>query len=99
ARGVARVLMQFDFESFFHRALLICALLFLWPLLRSLRIRSLSDLQLQRNTHALRDSGSGWLLAAVPLGFTALVLVRIGSFVLKNSTPWSAVGAVVAASV
>ncbi len=99
ARGVATFLMRFDFESFFHRALLVCALVFLWPLLRSLRIRSLADLQLQRNARAGRDAGAGWLLAALPLGYTAIALVQNGSFVFKNSIPWSAVGSVAAAAV
>jgi uncharacterized protein len=98
-RGIAGFLMQFDFESFFHRALLVCALIFLWPLLRSLRIRSLNDLQLRRNPHGYRDAGAGWLVAAAPLAFTAIGLIQIGSFAVKNSVPWSGVGSVVAASV
>jgi uncharacterized protein len=98
AHGIAAFLMKFDFESFFHRALLICALLFLWPLLRSLRIRSLTDLRLKRNPSPWRDTGVGWLLAAVPLGFTACALIQIGSFAIKNSIPWGAVGAVAAAA-
>ncbi|MDQ6655743.1 MAG: hypothetical protein M3Y80_08025, partial [Verrucomicrobiota bacterium] len=32
ARGVCAFLGQFGFESFFHRALLIGAIIFLWPL-------------------------------------------------------------------
>jgi membrane protease YdiL (CAAX protease family) len=99
AHGIAVFLLRFDFESFFHRALLICALLFLWPLLRSLRIRSLGDLQLRSNTQAWRDVGAGWLLAALPLGLTALALIEIGSFAVKNSIPWTGVGAVAAAAV
>ncbi len=99
AHGIAVFLLRFNFESFFHRALLICALLFLWPLLRSLRIRSLNDLQLRRNSHAWRDLGAGWLLAALSLGFTGLALVHIGSFAMKNSIPWSGVGAVATAAV
>ncbi len=99
AHGVATFLMRYDFESFFHRALLICALLFLWPLLRSLRIRSLGDLQLRPNVRAWRDAGAGWSLAAVPLGYTAIALVYNGSFGLKNSIPWGAIGGVAAASV
>jgi membrane protease YdiL (CAAX protease family) len=99
AHGIAAFLMRFDFESFFHRALLICALLFLWPLLRSLRIRSLYDLKLHRNQRAGRDAGAGWLLAALPLGYTAIALIQAGSFAMKNSIPWSAIGAIAAAAV
>jgi uncharacterized protein len=99
AHGIATFLIRFDFESFFHRALLFCALVFLWPLLKSLRIRSLRDLQLRRNVHAWRDAGFGWLLAAIPVGCTAIALGRIGSFALKNSIPWTAVGGVIAAAI
>jgi membrane protease YdiL (CAAX protease family) len=99
AHGIGVFLLQFDFESFFHRALLICAFVFLWPLLRSLRIHSLNDLQLRRNRRAWRDLGAGWLLAALPLIFAALALIHIGSFGVKNSIPWSGIGTVAAAAV
>ncbi len=98
AHGIAGFLMHFDFETFFHRALLVCAVLFLWPLLLSLRIRSFRDLQLYRNPHAWRDLGAGWLLAAIPLGCTAIALFTCGSFILKNSIPWNAIGGVAAAA-
>src|SRR3954453_11919757 len=42
---------QFEFEQFFHRALLVSALAFLWPLLRSLDVRRPSDLGLRTNPH------------------------------------------------
>ena len=89
---------KYDFESFFHRALLICTLAFLWPLLRSLRLHSFRDLQLDKNRHALRDVVAGSLLAAIPLlvGFVVLIATRI--FLLKNALPWSSLGAVLAAA-
>ena len=90
---------KFDFESFFHRALLICALAFLWPLLRSLRLRSFRDLQLNKNRHALRDVVAGVLLAAVPLLASAIVLIATRIFLLKNAVPWNAFGAVLAAAI
>jgi membrane protease YdiL (CAAX protease family) len=90
---------KFDFESFFHRALLICALAFLWPLLRSLRLRSFRDLQLDKNRHALRDVVAGILLAAVPLLVGSVVLIATRIFLLKNAIPWNAVGAVWVAAV
>ncbi len=93
------VFAKFDFESFFHRALLICALAFLWPLLRSLRLRSFRDLQLDKNRHALRDVVAGILLAAVPLLASTIVLIAIRIFLLKNAVPWNTVGAVLAAAI
>jgi len=90
---------KYDFESFFHRALLICALAFLWPLLRSLRLRSLRDLQLDKNRHALRDVVAGNLLAAIPLLVGAVVLIATRIFLLKNAIPWNSLGAVLAGAV
>ena len=89
---------KYDFESFFHRALLICALAFLWPLLRSLRLHSLHDLQLDKNRHALRDIVAGILLAAIPLLVGAVVLIATRIFLLKNAIPWNSLGAVLAAA-
>ena len=90
---------KFDFESFFHRALLVCTLAFLWPLLHSLRLRSFRDLQLNKNRHALRDVVAGILLAAVPLFIGTIALIGTRIFLLKNAVPWNALGAVLAAAI
>ena len=90
---------KFDFESFFHRALLVCTLAFLWPLLRSLRLRSFRDLQLDENRHALRDVVAGILLATVPLFVATIALIGTRIFLLKNAVPWNALGAVLAAAI
>jgi membrane protease YdiL (CAAX protease family) len=90
---------KFDFESFFHRALLICALAFLWPLLRSLRLRSFRDLELDKNRHALRDVVAGILLAAIPLLVGTVVLIATRIFLLKTAIPWNSLGAVMAAAI
>ena len=90
---------KYDFESFFHRALLICALAFLWPLLRWLRLHSLRDLRLDKNRHPLRDVVAGNLLAAIPLLVGAVVLIATRIFLLKNAVPWNSLGAVLAAAV
>jgi uncharacterized protein len=89
---------KYDFESFFHRALLICALAFLWPLLRSLRLHSFRDLQLDKNRHALRDVVAGILLAAIPLLVGAVVSIATGIFMFKNAIPLSSLGAVLGAA-
>ena len=78
-------LRDFDFETFFHRALLIGALLFLWPLLRSLRIRSARDLGLVASEHPLRDAGAGFAMAAVPLLFFGALLLLLGVHSLRSS--------------
>ncbi len=90
---------KYDFESFFHRALLICALAFLWPFLRSLRLHSFRDLQLDKNRHAWRDLVAGILLAGIPLLVGAVALIATRIFLLKNAVPWSSLGAVLAAAI
>ena len=99
ARHVSPFFAKFDFEDFFHRALLICAVAFLWPLLRALRIHSLRDLKLDRNRHAVRDGIAGLLFASVPLLICAVLLIATKIFVLKTVLPWSSVVGVVGATI
>jgi uncharacterized protein len=90
---------KFDFESFFHRALLVSVLVFLWPLLRSLRLCSFRDLQLKPNAHPLRDVAAGLTLAALPLLCAAAVLIVSKIFVLKTAFPWTSIGLVFSAAI
>ena len=47
AHGVFPFLAKYDFDAFFHRAILIAGVLFLWPLLRVSNVRGLADLGLK----------------------------------------------------
>jgi len=99
ARQVSPFFAKFDFEDFFHRALLICAIAFLWPLLRALGLHSFRDLQLDRNRHAVRDVVGGILLASLPLVFCSLLLIATRNFVLKTVMPWGSLIGVVGAAI
>jgi membrane protease YdiL (CAAX protease family) len=99
ARHVSPFFAKFDFESFFHRALLICAIAFLWPLLRALRLHSFRDLQLDRNRHAVRDVVGGILLASFPLLICSFLLIATRIFVLKTVMPWSSLVGVLGAAI
>lgn len=92
--GIFPRLARFDFETFFHRALLACAILFLWPLLRTLRIRKWRDLDLQENAKWKRDVAVGFLLAAIPLLCCGIILLYYGNYSLRPSVRWGAVGTV-----
>jgi len=89
---------HYHFESFFHRALLVAALTFLWPLLRSLHLRSFRDLQLEKNPHGVRDVIAGLVLAGLPLVCAGMVLIAAKVFLLKTAIPWASIGAIVAAA-
>jgi membrane protease YdiL (CAAX protease family) len=80
ARGIFPFLAEYDFERFFHRALLVGAILFFWPLLRSLGIRGWRGLGLEANPHRWRDVRAGVFIAVVPLLVLAVVLFQIGAY-------------------
>ena len=99
AHQIFAFLAGYDFEKFFHRALLIAALLLLWPLLRGLKIRSWSELGLRPNEHRSRDLLAGFLLAIIPLLCCGALLLFFGGYSIRNSVRWSTAGTVVIASV
>jgi membrane protease YdiL (CAAX protease family) len=94
AQGILPVLATFDFESFFHRALLLGALIFLWPFLRWLRIKGPRDLGLTRNQNWLRDLAVGFAIAALPVICCEIVLVQLGTYSMRAAWSWEAVGKV-----
>jgi membrane protease YdiL (CAAX protease family) len=94
SHGILTSVASFDFESFFHRALLLGALLFLWPLLRSLRIRNLRDLELVPNRYWKRDMGIGFLISLLPVLCFAFVLVWTGVYSVRPNVRWPAVASV-----
>jgi membrane protease YdiL (CAAX protease family) len=85
ARGHLTFIADKDFQTFFHRALLVGALLFLWPLMRSLKLRGWRELGLEPNANRWRDVGAGVLIAAVPLLCLAVVLVQLGVYSMRSS--------------
>ena len=92
--GILPGLAKFDFESFFHRAVMLGALLVIWPLLRSLRIKGARDLGLSKNPHWRRDAGMGLLISAAPLFICGFVLVLLGVYGMRATIRWPAVGSV-----
>ncbi len=84
-RGILPFLAEYDFQRFFHRALLVGALLFFWPLLRWLRIGGWRGLAIEPNRHRFRDTGVGFLLAAIPLLCFAWMLLTLGIYSVRSS--------------
>ncbi len=85
AHHVLTRLARYDFETFFHRALLVSAIALLWPLLRSLRIKGRAGLGLIPNRRWGRDTLIGFFVAAIPLLCAAQVLVSLGFYKLRSA--------------
>ena len=89
--GIFPALAKFEFESFFHRALMLGAIVFLWPFLRWLRIKTRRDLGLERNPRWLRDVIIGFLLSSLPVILCEIFLVDRGLYSMRASFSWVAI--------
>jgi membrane protease YdiL (CAAX protease family) len=89
---------HFDFEVFFHRALLISALLFLWPLLRLTGIHRLADLELRSNRHPGCDFLLGLGAALLPLIGCGIALIAFHVYSVRLRIPWGPLGRTVTAA-
>lgn len=97
--GVFPFLTRYEFDTFFHRAILVAAVLLLWPLLRLSNVRGMTDLSLAPNPHWGRDIGSGVLLAVIPLLFCAALLIALHVYSFRHVLLWPRLGKVVLAAV
>lgn len=99
AHGVFPFLAKYDFDTFFHRAILIAAVLGLWPLLRASNVRRLSDLDLAPNPHWARNVGTGVLLSVVPLLLCGALLIASHAYSFRHVFVWSRLGTVFLAAI
>ena len=88
AHHIVPGLAGFAFESYFHRALMIAAVVLLWPLLRALKLRSWRELGLERNPRAGADIAVGFVIAAVPLLCCGAVLIVLRIYSLRHAFLW-----------
>ena len=98
AHGLLPFLAKYDFDRFFHRAILIVAVLLLWPLLRVSNVRGLADLGLAPNPHWVRDVGSGVLLSVIPLLFCGALLIWLRVYSFRHVIVWPRIGTVLLAA-
>lgn len=89
AHGVSSFLARYDFETFFHRALLVAAVLLLWPLLRLSHVRCLADLGLAPNSRWGRDLFAGAVISVVPLLFCGVLLIAFHVYAFRHSFAWA----------
>jgi len=97
--GVFPFLTKYDFDTFFHRAILIAAVLLLWPLLRVSAVRGLGDLGLAPNPHWPRDVSFGVLLSVIPLLVCGVVLIALHVYSFRHVFVWPRLGQVLLAAI
>ena len=98
AHGLFSFLSKYDFETFFHRSVLIAAALLLWPLLRFIHVRSMGDLGLAPNPRWGRDLCAGILLSLIPLLCCGALLVVFHVYSFRHTFAWPRLGKVLVAS-
>ena len=99
AHGVFSFVAKYDFDTFFHRAILIAAALLLWPLLRVSNVRGLADLGLAPNPHWVRDVGCGILFSVIPLLFCGALLIALHVYSIRHVFVWPRFGKVFLAAI
>src|SRR5437667_6363610 len=97
--GVFSFLAKYDFETFFHRALLVAAVLLLWPLLRVSHVRCVADLGLAPNSRWGRDLCAGAVISVVPLLFCGILLIALHVYAFRHSFAWPRFGKMLLASI
>jgi membrane protease YdiL (CAAX protease family) len=99
AHGVFSFLAKYDFETFFHRALLVAAVILLWPLLGVSHVRCLADLGLAPNSRWGRDLCAGAVVSVVPLLLCGVLLIALRVYAFRHSVAWPRFGKMLMASI
>ena len=87
-RGVLPFLGEVPFQRYFNRAILIAAVLLLWPTVRSLRIGGWRDFGLQPDARWRRHALAGFAIGAGLVAGMALIYVACGVYHWKPELPW-----------
>ena len=92
--GAARTQWSFlvgaDFAQIFDRAVLIAAVVLLWPTFRSLHIRGTAQLGIERDPHRWRNFRIGLTTGIVCMAAYGGLLLWLEVYRLKTSLPWTA---------
>lgn len=87
ATGFLAFLAQ-KFRRYFDRAILVAACALLWPLVVSLKIRTLTDLGLQRDPARWRHFAFGLLVSVASVAALGAVAVGFGHYSFVSPIPW-----------
>ena len=98
-QGLFPFLARYGFETFFHRAILIAAVILLWPFLHLSNVRSIVDLRLAPNPHWGRDISVGIFFSAIPLLCCGGLLVALDVYSFRHNFAWAKFGKLFSTSV
>lgn len=79
--GLAGQVQGMPFHRYLSRSLQVSAIILLWPLLSSLRVRSLAELGIMPNPRPWRDLGAGSVAGAFCMALLLPILILTGAFV------------------
>lgn len=99
AHGFFPFLNKYGFETFFHRAVLICAAVLLWPFLRFSGVGKMADLGLKPNPRWGSHIAAGAALSAVPLLCCGALLIAFQIYSFRHVIAWPRLGKMLAATV
>jgi membrane protease YdiL (CAAX protease family) len=83
ARGILPNITGQGFHRYFSRSVEITAILLLWPLVRSLRVRSLAELGLRWDPQWARRLAFGFFAAVVLMAVMSLLVFAFGGIVIR----------------
>jgi membrane protease YdiL (CAAX protease family) len=88
ARGVLTFLAETDFQKFFNRAVLVAAVVLLWPVARWLRIGGWRELGLEPDPRWWRRVVAGFVIAGSVVAAMAAVYVALDIYNWKKELRW-----------
>ena len=82
SRGVLQLLAETDFQKFFNRAMLVAALVLIWPTVRWLRVGGVRELGLEPDPRWWKRAVAGYLIAGL------LVAIMSGAYLSTEIYRW-----------
>ncbi len=95
ASGISDWLAGFPFHRVLSRCFQVSAIVLLWPALRWIKLRRLSELNLRRNRVARTDAVFGFTVALGLIVLLAAVYALTGWFAFRPDPDWARLGRIV----
>lgn len=92
SHGVLAFLGDVEFRRFFHRGLLVAAVVLLWPTARWLQVPNVRGLGLERNPRRWEHVAVGFVAAVALMAIYGWILVNLGVYKMRGTIRWEAFG-------